>query len=364
LTKPLEKDASEVVLTGPASPALAGLDDLAGKEVFVRKSSSYYESIVALNRRLAAEGRPAITLKEAPEELEDEDLIEMVNAGLVSIIIVDRHKAHFWKQVFPKVTVHDNISVRTGAEIAWAFRKDSPQLKGMLDEFAVAATSGAHAKDRAVILRRYLKNAKYVKSAALQAERKKFLELVETFQKYGDKYDIDWLLMAAQGYQESQLNQSARSPVGAIGVMQIMPATGKELAVGDITKTEPNHQRRDQVHALHDRPILRGRADERAGQGVVLLCVVQRRPWQGGEAQAGSTEDRPQPERLVPQCGICRGEADRPGDRHLRLEYLQVLRRVPPDDGIAAGTRAGEAEAEERSEVDGPNEAMPQVEWS
>ena len=90
------------------------------------------------------------------------------------------------------------------------------------------------------ILTRYLKSAKYVKDAASESERKKFLALVQYFQKYGDKYDVDWLLMAAQGYQESQLNQAARSPVGAIGVMQVMPATGKELGVGDITEVEPN----------------------------------------------------------------------------------------------------------------------------
>jgi membrane-bound lytic murein transglycosylase MltF len=57
---------------------------------------------------------------------------------------------------------------------------------------------------------------------------------------YSDKYDVDWLLMAAQGYQESQLNQAARSPVGAIGVMQVMPQTGTELKVGDITEAEAN----------------------------------------------------------------------------------------------------------------------------
>jgi len=237
---PIETDVSEVVLTGPATPTLASLEDLGGKEVFVRRSSSYYESLIGLNQRLAKEDKPLITLKEAPEQLEDEDLIEMVNAGLVRIVVVDRHKAQFWKQVFPKITVHDDIVVRSGAEIAWAIRKDSPQLKGMLDEFARAATSGAHATDRAVILKRYLRNTKYVKSAASEAERKKFLELIQYFQKYGDKYDVDWLLMAAQGYQESQLNQSARSPVGAIGVMQIMPATGEELGVGDITQIEPN----------------------------------------------------------------------------------------------------------------------------
>ena len=239
-TKPVDTDVSEVVLTGPTSPALANLDDLAGKEVFVRKSSSYYESLTAINQRFAAEGRPAITLKAAPEPLEDEDLIQMLNAGLVGILIVDRRKAHFWKQVFPKIKVHDDIAVRTGAEIAWAIRKDSPQLKAMLDDFTTAASSGAHAKDRERALTRYLKSTRYVRSAGSQAERKKFLELVKTFQKYGDRYDVDWLMMAAQGYQESQLNQSARSPVGAIGVMQIMPATGQDMAVGDITEAAPN----------------------------------------------------------------------------------------------------------------------------
>jgi membrane-bound lytic murein transglycosylase MltF len=237
---PVFTDVREVVLTGPASPVVATLDDLAGKEVFVRKSSSYYESLLALNQRFAAEKKAPVSLKEAPEQLEDEDLIEMLNAGLVAIIVVDKHKADFWKRVFPKITVHDGMAVRTGGEIAWAIRKDSPQLKRLLDDFAAAAVSGAHAKDRERILARYLKNTKYVTNAASDEERKKFVTLIQFFQKYGDKYDVDWLLMAAQGYQESQLNQSARSPVGAIGVMQIMPATGKELGVGDIAQTEPN----------------------------------------------------------------------------------------------------------------------------
>ena len=237
---PIVKDISEVVLTGPASPAVATLDDLAGKEVFVRKSSSYYESLAALNQRFASEQKPSMTLKEAPEQLEDEDLIEMLSAGLVAIIVVDRHKARFWKQVFPKITIHDGMTVRTGSEIAWAIRKDSPGLKQMLDQFVAAATSGPYAKDRERILTRYLKSTKYVKNAAATEERKKFLTLMQFFQKYGDKYDVDWLLMAAQGYQESQLDQNARSPVGAIGVMQIMPETGKELDVGDITQAEPN----------------------------------------------------------------------------------------------------------------------------
>jgi membrane-bound lytic murein transglycosylase MltF len=235
---PVYANVSEVLVSGPASPAVKSVDDLSGKEVFVRKSSSYYESLAALNQRLAAEKKPAVVIKPAPEELEDEDLIEMVNAGLIPLIVVDKHKADFWKQVFPKINVHGDVAVRTGGDIAWAIRKGSPQLKAAIDDFVTRNAQGTAVGN--TILKRYLKSAKYVKDAASEAERKKFLALIDYFRKYGDRYDVDWLLMAAQGYQESQLNQNAKSHVGAIGVMQIMPATGKELNVGDIRKVEPN----------------------------------------------------------------------------------------------------------------------------
>jgi membrane-bound lytic murein transglycosylase MltF len=231
-------NVSEVVVSGPASPKVTSLDDLSGKEFFVRKSSSYHDSLVALNKKFAAEKRPPVTLKEAPETLEDEDLLEMLNAGLIPLVVVDKHKADFWKQVFPKLTVHDKVAVRTGGDIGWALRKGSPQLKATLDDFVTRHKVGMATGNQ--LLTRYLKNVKYVKNAASEEERKKFLALIQYFQKYGDKYDVDWVLMGAQGYPESQLNQNAKSSVGAIGVMQVMPATGKELKVGDITETEAN----------------------------------------------------------------------------------------------------------------------------
>jgi membrane-bound lytic murein transglycosylase MltF len=231
-------NVSEVLVTGPASPAVTSLDELAGKEVFVRRSSSYYESLVALNKTFAAGKKPPVVIKTAPEILEDEDILEMLNAGLVPLTIVDKHIADFWKQVFPALTVHENIAVRTGGEIGWAVRKSSPQLKSMLDGLAPQYKAGSAVSNQ--ILARYLKSVKFVKSAGAEAERKKFDDLVQYFKKYGTQYDVDWVLMGAQGYQESQLNQNAKSHVGAVGVMQLMPATGKQMNVGDIRQTEPN----------------------------------------------------------------------------------------------------------------------------
>jgi membrane-bound lytic murein transglycosylase MltF len=237
-SSPIYSNVSELVVSGPASPAVSSVDDLAGKQVFVRKSSSYYESLVTLNRRFAAQKKPAVIIEEAPEALEDEDLIEMVNAGLIPLIVVDKHVAGFWKQVFPTITLHDEIAVRTGGDIAWAIRKGSPQLMAAVDDFVARHRQGTSLGNQ--ILAKYFKSTKYVNDAGSEAERRKFLALRQYFEKYGDQYDVDWVLMAAQGYQESQLNQAVRSPVGAIGVMQVMPATGKDLKVGDITETEAN----------------------------------------------------------------------------------------------------------------------------
>lgn len=237
-TTPLYSDVKELLVSGPSSPDVKNLEQLSGKTVFVRRSSSYYESLQELNARFAKASLPPVILQEAPEALEDEDLLEMLNAGLIPLIVVDRHKALFWKQVFPKIQVHENIVLRDGGSIAWAVRKDNPQLLAELNNFVKHNRQGSTLGN--TILLRYLRSATYVKNAAANRERAKFLQMVEIFRKYGERYDVDWLLMAAQGYQESRLNQSVRSHVGAIGVMQVMPATGKELKVGDIKKIDPN----------------------------------------------------------------------------------------------------------------------------
>lgn len=237
-TTPTVRDVSEIVVTGPGGEPIASVQDLAGKEVYIRKSSSFHESIDKLNADLAKAGKAPVKVRLAPETLETEDLLEMVNAGLVKATIADAHIAVFWKQIFPKLTLHPDAAVRTGGEIGWMLRKDSPQLKAELNAFVARLPEGS--RQRNVLLQKYLKSTKWAKEATSEAEIAKFEKTVAFFRRYGDRYDLDYLLVMAQGYQESQLNQEAKSPVGAIGVMQVMPATGKDMAVGDIAQIEPN----------------------------------------------------------------------------------------------------------------------------
>ncbi len=179
-----------------------------------------------------------MVIVEAPDVLEDDDVLEMVNAGLAPITVVDDYLAEFWSQVFTDIKVHKDVAVRSGGSLAVAFRKENPRLREVVNTWI--RKHGKGDAFRNVIERRYLENVKYAKNAAADAERQKLQAVVELFKKYGAQYDLDYLLMAAQGYQESTLDQNVKSPVGAIGVMQVMPPTGKELKVGDITQIEPN----------------------------------------------------------------------------------------------------------------------------
>jgi membrane-bound lytic murein transglycosylase MltF len=236
-TYPTGRNVVEILVTGPGVEPVATVDDLSGKEVYLRKSSSYYQSVVALNAELAKSKKAPVKVRLAPEDLEDEDVLEMVNAGLVKMTIVEDYLANFWKQIFTKLNPQPDVKVRTGGEIAWMIRKESPKLKEVLDPFLQRFEKSGQRTD---ILGRYLKNTKWAKGATSPEDLKRFQDTLALFRKYGSQYDFDYLLLMAQGYQESELKQSARSPVGAIGVMQVMPATGKDMKTGDITQIEPN----------------------------------------------------------------------------------------------------------------------------
>ena len=274
-SRPMRRNVNEVVVTAPGISPVGSAEDLSGREVFVRRSSSYHDSLRALNLRLEQAGRPPVVIIEAPESLEDDDLLEMVNAGLVEATVVDDYLAEFWAQVFTDMSVHRQATLRTGGELAVAFRKNSPQLAAAANEFirqhALGTTFGN------VINRRYLQNTTFVLPATASAERAKFEAVQALFQRYSDRYQLDAMLMLALGFRESRLDQNARSRVGAIGVMQITPATGEWLGVGDIRELEPNvHGGVGYVRYLIDRHI--GTDPDELNQGLLAVASYNAGP--------------------------------------------------------------------------------------
>jgi len=236
-TKPWLKDVKEIFVTGPSAPSVTTMSDLGGRDVTVRKSSSYYAHLVALNERLKKEKQKPIEIVAADEHLEDEDLLEMVSAGLLPWTVVDDHMAKLWSGIFKNLSRRDDLAVNEGGEIAWAIRKNNPLLQRELNEFI-----STNRKLSGDLISYYLYDGKPVRNALAPDQAKKFQEYVGHFRKYGEQYKIDPYMLAAQGYQESAFNQQLRMKSGAVGVMQMMPKTAKEeLGMNDIvTRAEDN----------------------------------------------------------------------------------------------------------------------------
>jgi len=231
------KPVRELLVAGPNAPYVATLSDLSGKAVHVRKETSYYESVNSLNEVLVNAGKPPVRIVDLPAPLEDEDVLEMVNAGLVDFTVVDDWKAQMWAQVLPKIKVRHDVILRAESYPGWAVRKGNPELVAVTTNFYKRATK---VQSREARLAQYFRRIKQINNNTGGAAGRRFQSTIKLFEKYGARYHFDPLMLAAQGFQESRLQQEARSHMGAIGVMQIMPATGKELAVGDITHLEPN----------------------------------------------------------------------------------------------------------------------------
>jgi membrane-bound lytic murein transglycosylase MltF len=235
---PLVTSVKEIAVTGPHSPELYSVEDLAGQEVFVRKSSSYWEHVEALNAKLRNEGKAVVKLRAAPEDLEDEDLLEMLNAGLVPVVVTNAYLPKIWKQFYSNIKPNPDVLLDDSGQIGWAMRKNSPKLMNVVNEFVKTHKQGTVFGNS--VIGRYAQSPKTLKNAVEPAELKKFQETASMFQRYGTQYNMDYLLLMAQGFQESTLDQNAKSQVGAIGVMQLMPATGEQMKVGDIHQEEVN----------------------------------------------------------------------------------------------------------------------------
>jgi len=242
---PLLTGVTEIIITAPGVKGINSLEDLAGKEIHLRKSSSYYQHILKLNEKFINKGLQPVTVITVNEFLEDSDLLEMVNADLIPIVAVDDHKAQFWGEIFENISLHPEIAIHSGGEIGWAIRKDSPKLAAEINDFLKTAKKGTLLGN--IVYKRYLKNNKWARNALDKESQIRYQEVSDMFKKYSDIYDFDFLMTTALAYQESQLDHNKKSHVGAVGIMQLLPSTAADKNVGipDLEILENN------IHAGH-----------------------------------------------------------------------------------------------------------------
>ena len=237
---PAASSKHDVIVSGPSSPALTGLGDLSGKQVYIFKESLAWEKLAALNKTLASERKTEINLVPADGNLEPEDILEMTAASLLPYSVVPSHIAQLWKKVLPDLKIYEDFPVTDKMESGWVVRKDSPKLRALLEQFASSHREGT--TYFAVLANTYLKNTRFIKNNADSEGARRFHQMQGLFKQYGNQYGFPWMLIAAQAYQESGLNQDARGPTGAIGVMQVMPSTAANPPIGipNVHKLAPN----------------------------------------------------------------------------------------------------------------------------
>ncbi len=241
-TAPIDSDVKQVIVTGPKGPTINTLEDLSGKEVYVNPLTVYYQTLQQLSESFQKAGRAPIRLKEADANLTDEDLLEMVNAGLLPATATINIRADFWSKVFPHLTLHPSLVLKVDGQLGLATRQDSPQLNQLLDSFVKGHAMGTSFGN--TLFRRYLQNTKWVADATSTEEMQKFQAYVGYFKKYAALYDFDYLMLIAQGYQESLLDQNRRNPSGAVGIMQVLPklAAAPPISVPNVDDAENNIQ--------------------------------------------------------------------------------------------------------------------------
>lgn len=229
-TNPYLSDISEILVTHKDAAPINNRDEMSGREVFIRKSSSYYESIMIINDVFKLKKKKLIKIIEADENLETEDILEMVNSGAISMTVCDSHIAETWAKVLPDIRIHKDIIFRKGAEIAWAVRKDNPLLKESLNNFIKGNKKGTLMGN--IFFNRYYKKMKWIKNPLEGNLEQKAAEYRPLIKKYANKYGLDWKLILSMAFQESGLDHNKESNKGAVGLMQIKPSTALDRNVG------------------------------------------------------------------------------------------------------------------------------------
>lgn len=216
------------------------LEDLQNREVAVRRSSRAYQELLQFNDWLVALDLSPMQIQFVDEQLDDEDVLELVDAGVYAGTISLDYVAKLWARSFDNLRVAEKQPLKSDVPIGWAVRKDSPLLLAQSNRFIAGHRVGTNFGNQ--MLARYFGEQRNMRAHLLASEKVRYGSMVDLFKRYGEQYQLNWMLLLAQGFQESGLNQSARSSRGAVGVMQVLPSTAQAspINIRNVQKLESN----------------------------------------------------------------------------------------------------------------------------
>lgn len=240
-TDPYLTNVDQVLVAHQGAPVVKTWEDLAGEPVIAMEKSSYVEHLQKINLGLVKQGLEPIQILPAGRGLTTEDLLDLVNSGSFPYTVADRYLAELWSGVLDDLRLHPDIIADHDGKIAWAVRPDNPKLKAMLDGFVAGNKKGTMIGN--VLFKRYYGQTDWLRNPLVEIDQSKIAPFLPSLKRYSEQYGFDWRLIAAQAYQESHLDPNAVSRSGAVGLMQLLPSTAKDLGFTDLTNPD------DSLHA-------------------------------------------------------------------------------------------------------------------
>jgi membrane-bound lytic murein transglycosylase MltF len=237
-TNPYLWNLRELVITRRGMKKIDKLEDLAGTKIHVREESSYFYNVKKINNQFKARSLQPIIIKTLSGFLNTGEIIEMVNAGIIERTIADSHIADMAEKLLPGIKVQREAVLKEEVKLGWLVRHNNPMLKQSLNGFINTIKKGTLKGN--IFFNRYFKKNPWVRQALSRGDMDRFSRYALLFKKYGDRYNLDWILLAAQAFQESGFDPDARSHMGAVGLMQLLPATAADMGIKQINDPEKN----------------------------------------------------------------------------------------------------------------------------
>jgi membrane-bound lytic murein transglycosylase MltF len=239
-SSPTISGLKEIIVGGLTAPKLNTLADLSGKEIFLRTGSSFESAVMKLNDSLKRVGLKPAIIKPVDPYLETEDMLQLVDAGVIPYTATVLDFAKLWSNFMDSLVLYDKIPLATDVAYGLAFRKGSPKLKASIDKFVAKNRKGTLMGN--MLYNKYVTDVKHIKKMHRKQTIAQVKALRSTFQTHATSYKLDWLLCVAQGYQESKLQQGLTSHAGAVGIMQVKPSTaaGRPIYIKNIRNVNNN----------------------------------------------------------------------------------------------------------------------------
>jgi len=246
------------------------LEQLSGRTLALTTGSAAGEAVSQINQKLALRKLPPVKVEWVDPSLAVEDVLEMVQAGIFHLTIVERPIAERWSKVLPKLRFDRQVTIREPGEEYWFVRQDAAMLRASIDRFLKTYKTPA---DQDVAFQRVYRRLYQVRYPLAKADRQRLEKLRPILQKHAREQGMDWLNLAALAFKESSLDPGAKSGSGPTGLMQITPSAAQRVGVNNIQTLDSNVQASARYLALIRRKFFASpKLNERERMAFILAA--------------------------------------------------------------------------------------------